>query len=330
MINGGRMQEGKRQTGTSLTRRQFVQAGSLAALSIGAVSNLSVQADGAAMFRNLGAGHIGVKATQVQAMELAARHGFEGVNVHLSDLEAMTKAQRAEFVASMRAKNLRWGSSGLSVDFRKGDQEFRSSLAKLPAQAAVLAEVGATRVSTWLTPGHATLTYRQNFELHRQRLAEAGRILKDHGLRLGLEYVGPKTSRDRSRFHFIHTQVELMELIEAIGTGNVGILLDSYHWHTSHGTAEDLAKLTNELVVDVHVNDAQPGIEIDALQDLKRALPCSTGVIDLKTYMTALARMNYDGPVTIEPFDQELNAMEDDAAVAKTKAALDKTFALLA
>ena len=52
-------------------------------------------------------------------------------------------------------------------------------------------------------------------------------------------------------------------------------------------------------------------------------------MIDLKSYMSALARMGYDGPVTIEPFDQELNAMEDDAAVAKTKAALDKTFALL-
>jgi len=173
------------------------------------------------------------------------------------------------------------------------------------------------------------LTYRQNFELHRARLAEAARILKDQGLRLGLEYVGPKTSRDKSRFHFIHTQVELMELIDAIGTGNVGILLDSYHWHTSHGTVEDLAKLTNELVIDVHVNDAQPGIATDDLLDLKRALPCSTGVIDLKSYMGALARMGYDGPVTIEPFDQELNAMDDDAAVAKTKGALDKTFALL-
>ena len=258
-MHGGDMQDGKRQPGFRVNRREFVQASGFAALGFGTVSAMA-GTDRQTMFRNLGTGHIGVKANQLQAFDYVVRHGFEGVNVHLGDLEAMTRGQRAEFVASMKAKGVRWGSSGLSVDFRKGDQEFRSSLAKLPGQAAVLAEVGATRVSTWLTPGHPTLTYRQNFEIHRARLAEAARVLKDHGLRLGLEYVGPKTSRDKSRFHFIHTQVELMELIEGIGTGNVGILLDSYHWHTSHGTVEDLAKLTNELVVDVHVNDAQPGI----------------------------------------------------------------------
>jgi sugar phosphate isomerase/epimerase len=37
---------------------------------------------------------------------------------------------------------------------------------------------------------------------------------------------------------------------------NIGLLVDSFHWHTSGGTPMDLASIPTWQVVHVHVNDA--------------------------------------------------------------------------
>ncbi len=313
------------------TRRSFLQTGlvALAAASIPGSRAAGGKAGGAPMYKTLGVGHIGVKATQLQALDYATRYGFGGVNVHADELEKMTAEERQEVLARMKAHNLRWGVSGLPVQFRTTDEEFKRTIAALPGRAKVLAELGAVRVCTWIMPGHDTLTYLRNFEQHRIRLAEVARLLKDQGISLGLEFVGPKPSRDRSRFPFIHTVEEQLELNDAIGSDNVGILIDSYHWFTSGGSVSDIEKLAGKQVIEVHVNDALPGLPVDQLQDGKRALPCSTGVIDLRGFMTALAKIDYDGPVTCEPFDRQLNDLDDELAVKQTAEALDRVFALL-
>ncbi|KPK38835.1 MAG: hypothetical protein AMJ65_12310, partial [Phycisphaerae bacterium SG8_4] len=162
-----------------------------------------------------------------------------------------------------------------------------------------------------------------------KRFREVAKILKDHDISLGLEFVGPRTSRARSRFAFICTQVEMMELAEAIGTGNVGLLLDSWHWYTSHGTIEELLQLSSKDVVHVHVNDAPSGIDVDEQMDNRRQLPVTSGVIDMKGFINALVKIGYDGPVECEPFDQGLRKMDNDPALRKTKDALDRVWALI-
>lgn len=51
---------------------------------------------------------------------------------------------------------------------------------------------------------------------------------------------------------------------------NAGLLLDSWHWHTSLGTVDELRALTNDQVVYVHVNDAPPGIPVEEQYDYVR------------------------------------------------------------
>ncbi len=121
----------------------------------------------------------------------------------------------------------------------------------------------------------------------------------------------------------------MMELIDAIDTGNVGLLMDSWHWYTSHGTVDELLGLTGKDIVHVHVNDAPINIEIDQQIDSRRKLPVTTGVIDMKAFINALMAIGYDGPVECEPFDQELRQMDNVQAVKKTADALDRIWALL-
>jgi sugar phosphate isomerase/epimerase len=109
----------------------------------------------------------------------------------------------------------------------------------------------------------------------------------------------------------------------------VGFVLDSWHWYNARETAEDLLTLTNHDVIACDLNDAPAGVPIDEQQDGRRELPAATGVIDLKAFLGALVRIGYDGPIRAEPFNQELNALEDEAALKATAAAMKKAFALV-
>ena len=62
---------------------------------------------------------------------------------------------------------------------------------------------------------------------------------------------------------------------------------------------------------------------------MQRDLPCATGVIDLKTFLGALNRIGYDGPVRPEPFNAELRQLPKEEAVARTAAAMKTAFALI-
>ena len=327
------MTEPKSKPSREMSRRAFCLSAVSAALTLHASASQATAAQPSGrirFYKNLGPGHLGVRANQQQALDYATKYGFDGITPSFGEFENQSDSAIGAWVEKMRAKDIRYGTSGLPVEFRRDDAAFQAGMAKLPKQAALLRQLGVTRVATWILPGHQELTYLQNFKRHERRLREAAKVLKDSDLRLGLEFVGPRTSRSRNRFPFICTQHGMMELVDAIGTGNVGLLMDSWHWYTSHGTVDELLTLSNDNIVHVHVNDAPAGIPVDEQIDNRRKLPVTTGVINMKGFINALAEIGYDGPVECEPFDRELREMEDSAAVQKTSAALSRVWDLIA
>ena len=229
----------------------------------------------------------------------------------------------------MKAQGIRYGTAGLPVEFRRDEDRFKADMLGLPKRADLLRRLGVSRVATWVPPGSNDLTYLEQFRLLERRFRQMATVLKDQDLRLGLEFVGPRTSRSRFRYAFICAQQDMMELVQAIGTGNVGLLLDSWHWYTSHGTVEELKRLTDRDIVHVHVNDAPAGIPVDQQVDSRRKLPVTTGVIDMKGFINALAHIGYDGPIECEPFDQELRSLPPEDAIRATAAALNRVWELL-
>jgi sugar phosphate isomerase/epimerase len=314
------------------TRRGFLKGAAAVGL-YGVVSRTMPGAAAAAPARKMtiwfSAGAIGVQANQEQAIDLAHRHGFEAVDPYGDYLAGLSQDQLNDLLGSLRSKGLVFGSAGLPVDFRGDEDRFRDGLGQLPRIADALRRAGVDRMGTWISPGHATLTYYQNFKQHAQRLGEVARILREHGQRLGLEYVGTKTLRARSRYPFIHSLAETRDLIGEISSGNVGVVLDSWHWWQADETEEDLLSLRNEEIVAADLNDAPAGVPKDQQMDNRRELPAATGVIDTAAFMNALHRVGFDGPVRAEPFNQALNELDNEAASAATIAAMRKAFALI-
>ena len=312
-----------------MQRRRFIRSLTLVSLAASA-SFRSFAASARKMTMCLSPGSIGVSADQAKAIDLAQRHGFESVEPNSQYLAGLSAAQGQEVLAQLKAKGLVWGCAGLPVEFRRTPESFQQGLTALPKVAQGLQQAGVVRVGTWLMPGDQKLTYRANTQQHAQRLREVAKVLADHGQRLGLEYVGTPSVRAGLRFPFLHTLQETKELIEEIGQPNVGVVLDSWHWHMAGDTAEDLAALRNEQIISVDLNDAPAGVALEKQQDGQRELPCATGVIDVAAFLSALNRIGYDGPVRVEPFNKRVNQMSAEDACAAAAASLKKAMALIA
>lgn len=281
------------------------------------------------MFTSLNPGTLGFSVPLNKALELAGTYGFEGLDLPMPEINELCQhTSLQEICARFESAHLRPGGWGLPADFRHDEDVYQMGLANLIPYARIAQELGSPWCATWILPFSDQLDYKANMELHVRRLRPIAGILADHGCRLGLEFVGPRTMRQDHRYAFISTIAEALELGNQLGTGNTGLLLDCWHWYTSHGTIDDLKQLTANQVIYVHVNDAPANRAVDEQIDNQRLLPGTSGVIDIAAFLKALDQMKYDGPVVVEPFNAELNALTIAERVKETHASLSRIWAI--
>ena len=306
-----------------MRRRSFLQRSAFAAASVAAGGVSFAQPPSRRFTLNLVTFMIGVTVkSQAEANLLAVRHGFESVEARGQDFLTMSADDLARLRDQMKRDGLVWGAGFLPNDARPDATKYDEAIKALPAFAAGLQRAGVSRVGTWISPASDNLTYRQNFTRHVDRVRTIGRILGDHGVRFGLEYIGTPSLRRGRRHPFIHTMAETKELLAEVGASNVGFVLDTWHWWTSGDTAADVRTLKSQDVVAVDLNDAPTGVALEDQKDNQRELPATTGVIPIKDFLAALVDIGYDGPARAEPFNAALNALDDAAACATTFAAM--------
>jgi sugar phosphate isomerase/epimerase len=310
------------------TRRTFLHgAGAIAATSL--FSTAGTAGPARRMRMCLNCGNIGVRANLAESIAMASRYGFETVDPNWRELAALTDSAMQRTLDELESKDLTFGSVALAFPIAQSSDAWTSFLRELATTAKTVRRARMNRLVTWLLSWDDSRTYLENFRLHARRVGEAAGIVADQGVRLGLEYLGPKTMWAQSRYPFIHTMAEMKELIAEIQKPNVGFLLDIWHWYNAGDTVADVLTLKNEDVVAVHMSDAPANIPKDQQIDNHRELPLATGVIDTAGFLNALNRIGYDGPAAAEPFNADLRAMPPEQALAKTAAAMKKAFALI-
>ncbi|MDB4867987.1 MAG: hypothetical protein JWR03_2320 [Cohnella sp.] len=251
---------------------------------------------------------------------------FPAVEYSIEPFSQVGKEQSAEAAKDLlSSRGLALASFHLPVEFRKDEATFKADLKELPRHASLARLLGNTRCCTWLSPAtdEPVAEYTSRFI---RRLRECAKVLGENGIRFGIEWVGPRTSRTM-KHDFIHTIPGVMELIGAIGEKNVGLLFDSFHWFTSHATKEDILALSADQIVLVHLNDA-PDKPADEQIDDQRLLP-GEGIIDLKTMLNSLQQIGYDSFVSIETFSKELPLLPPAVVASMTKVAVDRVLASL-
>lgn len=279
------------------------------------------------MFKNLSTGAIGIHADMKEGLTLAKEAGFEGLDLNIGEASQLAEEHSVQYVKDLWAEaGITMGGWGFGVNWRGSDADYYAGLSQLPARSELAAELGCFRTTTVVGPASNDMTYQDNWDFSVKRLRAVAEILKAHGHSIGLEFIGPATSRKSAKHLFAYSMDAMLGLAAAIGTGNVGLLFDTWHWYTCRSTVDDVRKLSASDVVYVHINDAPAGIDPDEQIDSIRCLPAETGVIPLTELMQILDGIGYDGPVTPEPFSKEVNAMEPADAAKTTAESLNQVW----
>ena len=278
------------------------------------------------MFKSFSSEFLGFhNRTLADDIPLAVKYGYEGINIEIKK-EAATYSP-PEFNELLANNSLKSGGFVLPVEFRKSREIFEEDFRELRSYCKFAKKTGNTRCMTNIIPYSDTLDFNSNFRLHKERLTSVAKTLEEYGIRFGLEFIGPAERRRGKAHGFIYNLDGIKELLDAIGTSNLGYLLDIYHWDTAGQVFEDFRKIPgSEWVVMVHINDAPKGLALEEQIDLKRELPGTTGVLRIEEFMRGLLNLNFDGPVIVEPFNESLAALPFEDAVRMAKASMDKVW----
>jgi 2-keto-myo-inositol isomerase len=96
---------------------------------------------------------------------------------------------------------------------------------------------------------------------------------------------------------------EALAIIERARQPNLGLMWDFFHYHKSGVSLEEIRRIPLDRLWLVHVDDA-PDLPRETLQDPDRVYP-GDGAMPLPSYFQVLREMGYNGPISVELFNQE-------------------------
>jgi len=248
---------------------------------------------------------------------LAARTGFPGTDIMLRPAMQAGVNATNDLLAGL---GIRPAVIDFPVDFRKDDATFKASLAELESAARFAAAIHCPRMITYIMPSSDTPKDELRQTL-KQRFIESARILARHNIRLGLEFLGPLELRKMYKHEFIWRMNDMLAFARECGP-NVGLLLDSWHWHHAGATTKDIIAAGRDRIVHVHFNDS-PNLPPEQIHDNQRLLP-GEGVINLTGFLQALQGIGYNGALSVEVFGRTKDMTPEQAA----RAGLDSSLAV--
>lgn len=238
---------------------------------------------------------------------LAAKVGFPGTDVMLDAAMQAGAEATNDLLAQLHIKP---AAINFPVEFRKDDATFQAGLAKLGDSASFAAAIHCPRMVTYIMSSSNTPKDELR-RTYKQRFTDSARVLAEHNVRLGLEFLGPLEFRKRFAHEFIWRMNEMLEFAKECGP-NVGLLLDSWHWHHAGATTGDIIAAGRERIVHVHFNDA-PNLPSEQIHDNQRLLP-GEGVINLVGFLRALQTIGYTDALSVEVFGRLKDKTPEEAA----------------
>lgn len=142
-----------------------------------------------------------------------------------------------------------------------------------------------------------------------------------HGIRIALEFCGqPDCS--------INQFGTAWDVVQAVDHANVGIALDTFHFHEMCSKLSDLHAADGKKIFAFHLNDCED-LPLGSCGDDKRLWP-GLGAVDHAGIAAALKKIGFDGVCTIEEFRPEYYAMPHaenvKTAYQVTRAYVDRYF----
>jgi sugar phosphate isomerase/epimerase len=253
-------------------------------------------------------------------LSVARAAGYEGLDVDIGTLAKIVEERGLEATRGIFDEcGVAPAGTGLPVNCRAGEEEFQAQLETLRPLAQLMSDLGCPRTFTYFAPS----TDGDPGEYRRflaRRFRAVGEVLAEYGVRLGLEWLGPRHIR-ASGTPVIWKMGQTLDLIADIGLDNIGLLFDVWHWFNAEDTLEEIRALRPEQIVHCHFNDA-PNKPLDEQRDNQREVP-GEGIIPLVDVVRALKEIGYSDYLAVEIFNESLKAMPPLQAARLVRQACD-------
>jgi 4-hydroxyphenylpyruvate dioxygenase len=240
-----------------------------------------------------------LSGTLAEKLRAASDSGFDGVEIFEQDLVVSPH--------SPEQIRRRGDELGLSFDlyqpFRDLDgvaeEVFEDNLRRLESKFRLMKRLGIDMILICSNVGSATV---DDDQVCADQLRRAGDLAQSYGIRLAYEAL--------AWGRFVYTYRHAHRIVELADHPNVGTCLDSFHILSRGDDPSGIADIPGEKIFFVQLADA-PRRDLDLLSWSRhhRVFP-GEGDFDLVEFLRLLTVAGYDGPVSLEIFNDSFRQSE--------------------
>lgn len=236
----------------------------------------------------------GQKLGIIRDIEIAARAGYDGVELWVNDI--MAYLQEGKTIPSLRKhlqdSNLKFENAiGFATWMVDDDIQRKAGFDQMRKEMDMLADLGCTRVAAPASGVNATL----DLLLVGQRYKELIELGRSTGVMPQLEFWGAFP-------HFYHLGQALM-VVAASNDPDARILADVYHLFRGNSGYNGLKMLDGRLIEVFHMNDFSPDVPREKQQDQDRVYPGDGGA-PMRQILTDLKNMGGEKVLSLELFNR--------------------------
>jgi sugar phosphate isomerase/epimerase len=240
--------------------------------------------------------------------------GFTGIGIYRPKLDDYGLDRTIELLAeaSLRATSLSWAGGFTGSDGRGYDDAVDDAM-------TAIREAANLRADTLIVLAGGRNNHIRNHV--RRTLIEAleriSGVAEEFGVQLSLEPIHPGCGDEWS---FINDLESCLEVIESVGSPNLGMVLDTYHV----GMDEDVVRWLSDVIP--HLRLVQLGdARHSPLGEMNRCL-LGDGCVPIPTILGTLKAHHYSGPIEVEVLGEDVETLGYERVLDHTKGFLDRVF----
>lgn len=283
------------------------------------------------MLKNFSPESLGINGRQSELIELALTYGFVSMDVDMYEIMRRSRRTTTEdatkFLRAAMGEGLgrmeQIGCFSLEIDLDADDETFTSQVGALHPLADLAAEFNATRAYIKLPATTDRLPYHEFFEIQRDRLNQVGETLASKGIRLGVSFDGTTDLPDAKQFEFVRNVEGLIAIVKAVGSENVGYVIDTYDWALGKGGMDQLAEIPGDAVVAVRLGSLADDADAASASRSDCVLPIKEGALDHVAIVKHLIAAGYEGPIAPSASSSRYKGQTRENTVKEAQEAID-------
>lgn len=247
-------------------------------------------------------------------LEACEKYGFDYIEIRFDCIKDYLKENTLEDLAEwFKNHNVKPWAYNTLVFFNQRDE---AGVKEIDEEVDFIIEVanaiGLEMLITVPTSDVGPLSIEEIHDEAVERLQYLADKVAPHGLRISLEFCGAPTCS-------INQFGTAYDVVESVNRDNVGITLDTFHFHAMGSKWEDLERADAKKIFAFHLNDTE-NLPIGVLEDTHRLWP-GEGALNHEKTFKILKEKGWEGVCTIEEFRPEYYELshDDNVRIAKEK-----------